>query len=305
MNNIEFCYASTYNRLTCYFCLLLGIWLTQPAQAQKKLHVDLKSGFTFARFQGPSEHFSSPRDLERFRFNTGVHLALGVGYALTPNSGLQAELQYAQAGTQYEFNGISYWFLPSRSGEVVYSFGTRNMELDVVNTYLALPLLFYAHSNRIELSVGAGVGYLLSSQATGRLAYSGLTESGARITPFTIDLRFDYLNDSFERLPLLGDRTRTVGGQPLEIPRVIGAYYESTGEEVHRFRQWDVQLFGSISFFLSQELFVGFRMSYGLSDITNNRQDASIVQVATDRSLIFTRDMDRNLVFYASVGLRF
>lgn len=269
------------------------------------MHVDIRSGFTFARFQGPSEQLGGGRDLEAYSFNTGVHLALGASYALSRNTSLKAELSYIQLGTNYEFNGFSYWLFPVENGDPVYSFGTRNEELEIVNTYLSMPLFYTVRTNRIELALGVGVSYLTSSEAEGRLSYSGLTENGTRVTPFTIDLNFDYLNDPFNHLPMLGDRVRNIDGQLVEIPRIIGAYYESTGVEVERFRRWDAQVIAGISFFLSEELFIGLRMSYGLTDITNNRQDMSIVRLTPDREIILTHDKDRNVAFHASVGLRF
>mgnify|MGYP006284012853 CR=1 FL=1 len=305
MNNIEFYCAKTCKQLLCCCYLLLSTSIARPALAQEPIQFDIKTGLTFARFSGPAEELSSGRDLEDYNFNAGFHLALGASYPLGRHDGLRAELFFSQNGTNYEFNGISYWFFPTENGEAVFSFGARNEDLEIINSYLVLPVMYYLRTNRVKVSLGAGVGYLLTSRAEGKLTYSGLTESGSRVSPFTIDLRFDYLNDAFEHSFPPDGRTRVIDGQTVQLPEVIGAYFESSGEQVHRFRRWDAQLLGNISFFLSDEIFLSLRITYGLNDITDDRQDVSLLRVEADKTPVFTHDFDRNLAFYVSVGMRF
>jgi len=305
VNNIVFYFANNCKQLLYCCYLLLSISILIPAQAQESIQFDIKAGLTFARFSGSAEQLSSGRDLEDYNFNAGFHLALGASYPLGRNNGLQTELFFSQNGTNYEFNGISYWFFPTENGEAVFSFGARNEDLEIVNSYLMLPVMYYVRANRVEISLGAGVGYLLTSRAEGKLTYSGLTESGSRVSPFTIDLNFDYLNDPFEEAAQTTGRTRVIDGQTVQLPEVIGAYYEFSGEPIRRFRRWDAQLIGNISFFLSDEIFLSLRMTYGLNDITHDRQDVSLLRVEADKTPVFTKDFDRNLAFYASVGMRF
>jgi lipocalin len=62
---------------------------------------------------------------------------------------------------------------------------------------------------------------------------------------------------------------------------------------------------GGLSFYLNQGLFVSFKGYYGLSDITRNEADYSVLELNDDQSLIFKSDDDRNITLQASVGFHF
>lgn len=298
-------FANTCSNCLFVLCLLIGIGTPFATLGQKKVQLDVKTGLTFARFQGPSEIVRINRETETYDFHTGFHLGLGINYPLSQNTALQLELLYVQKGTSYRFRGTSYWFFPTMAGEDIYSFGTRNMSLDIVNTYVELPISYVVHINRLELSAGAGLGYMVSAKGKGMITFSGLTERGAPVSPFNIELDFDYLEDPLQRVAIFDGPSRLIDGKVVKLPRSVNAYYESTGADVRRFRELDVFLNGNIAFFLSQSLFISLRMTYGLIDITNNRQEMALSRVNADKSLILTNDFDQNIAFFASIGLRF
>ncbi len=265
----------------------------------------MKSGITFANWRGPAEKIGNTRILETFDYRSGFHIALGGNLALSEHTGIQVELMYNQRGVKYEFNGQSYWFFSTDSGASLFSFGTKKIELVITTTYLEMPILYYIRTARVELSAGMGMGYLARAKGAGMLFYSGLTESGTAVAPFKVVLNFDYLRDPLQRQPASNGYYQVLDGQLVEIPYEIGAYYESSGVAKRSFHQLDAHLIAGISFFLSQELYVGLRMNYGITDVTNNRQDVAKTHIEPDKNIILNDDFDRQFAFQASVGLRF
>ncbi|MBK7873505.1 MAG: outer membrane beta-barrel protein [Saprospiraceae bacterium] len=302
-------YIASYSESNCKrFAPVLALLLSAQSflyAQNSKVSVDLKGGLTFATMAGPSEKAGSTRIVEEFSYLVGLHGGVGLHLELTNYTGLQIELLYNQKGTHYSYSGQSYWLFPTLAGETVFSFGTRKMELSILNSYLELPLLYSVRVGRVEMSAGLGMSFLLRSKGKGELLYSGLTESGALVLPFKAKLDFDYLHDPIRRVSYSENFYRTLDGQVIDIPQTMSAYYETSGIHTRRFHRLDAQLVGGISFFLSETLFLDLRINYGVGDVTNNRQDVSLTQVDRNRVPVTRNDYDQNFAFLASVGLRF
>ncbi|HMO40621.1 MAG TPA: outer membrane beta-barrel protein [Saprospiraceae bacterium] len=286
---------------------MLVLWLgvcTWSQGQSASLAIDLKAGGTFARWEGPLEDLGT-RTLEDFTYRTDFHAGLGLLRAFNDFSGLRFELLYSRKGTHYRFNGPSYWFFPTNNGGELFSIGTRKTELSIRTNYLELPVLYYLRINRIEFSVGAGGGWLLGAQGQGTLLYSGISESGSAVAPFSIALDFDYLRDPLPPIPSTDGIPRLLDGELVRIPRQMSAYdeYAGTGGRYLHFRE--VYLLGGVAFFLTRELYLDFRFNYGLANITNPAQDASLTRVNPDKSRILRDDYDRNMAWLVSAGIRF
>ena len=111
----------------------------------------------------PSEVDSKGNDLEKNTFSSGFHIGGMITMKLNSVAGLRAEILYSQRGTDYKYQGESYFRLFTESGAVASSRGTRYTTLRVTNTYVDLPLSAYLRLGRIELSAGGYGSFMLTT----------------------------------------------------------------------------------------------------------------------------------------------
>ncbi|MDX1940919.1 MAG: outer membrane beta-barrel protein [Saprospiraceae bacterium] len=299
----------SYSESNCKsFAPLLALLLSANSflyAQSSKVSIDLKGGLTFATMTGPSEKVGSSRILEEFSYVAALHAGGGIHVELSNYTGLQIELLFNQKGTHYSYSGQSYWLFSTLSGEKLFSFGTRKMELSIITSYLELPMLYTVRIRRVEMYAGLGMGLLVRAHGKGELLYSGLTETGSSVFPFKAKLDFDYMRDPLDRVSDPENFYRTIDGEEVEIPRMLDTYYETSGIHTRYFKRLDAEVIGGVSFFLNETLFLDLRFNYGIGDITNNRQDVSRTQVDENRMPVTRNDYDRNFAFLTSVGLRF
>jgi hypothetical protein len=280
---------------------LLGLL---PLQAQK-ISAGFRAGLNFATISGPLEMDDNGNELEEFSYKSGFHLGGMVNVKFNDVFSLRAELAYSQKGTEYNYLGTSYWIFDTANESNVYATGTRNTTLTVNNSYLDFPITAVARLGRVELSGGFNFGILATSRAAGELTFSGLSDGGTAIDPFTIALEFNYFRQSLQRIDVDEVEIRRVDGQDVIIPKVLGAYPQDLGEGERLYRTLDFGLVGGLSFYLNQGLFLGLRVNYGLADVTKSGRDASRYKLDTDKKFIFRNDDDRNLNLQASIGFNF
>lgn len=270
--------------------------------AQGNFSGGFRAGLTFGTLSGPVESTDAGMALENMSFSSGFHVGATFNYKLTDIFGVRGELLYAQKGTNYDYDGESFWVFEPLIGSPVYSSGTRRVSLDVTNSYLETPLSVYARFGKIEISGGVNPGILIGSRGFGELTYSGRTVLGTTIAPFTMNLEHQYRQDVFRGAVGTEVENRIIEGRPIEIPQTAGAYYEGLNNDEKLYRSFDVGLIGGLSFFLNESLFLGGRVHYGLSDVTNTQQDYARRTLDNNRNLILREDNDRNLVLYLSLG---
>ncbi len=284
--------------------LVTFLFFSFSSEAQN-LSYGVKAGLSFSNFQGPNEQDASGNEVENFELVTGFHVGGGVNAKFTDLFGLRAELLYSQKGVQYNFNGPSYWIFNDTDRERIYSTGQRSMIMEITNSYLDLPVMAFVRLGRIELSAGVSAGILVASQAAGgELIYSGTTTDGISVDEFTLTLDYSYLSDDFERAPVEENHDISIGGEIVQVPKSIGAYYEYDGEGEKLFNSLDLGLNAGVSFFLNQGLYIGARLNYGLSDVTKEEGDFSRVKMENNQ-FITRPDKDQNLVMQLSVGFSF
>ncbi len=270
--------------------------------AQGNFSGGFRAGLTFATLSGPAESTDNGAALEEISLSSGFHVGVTFNYKLTDNFGVRGELLYAQKGTNYDYDGESFWIFEPLIGTPVYSAGTRRMSLDVTNSYFETPLSMYARFGKIEISGGISPGILIGSRGVGELTYSGRTLLGTTIAPFTMNLDHQYRRDEFRGTVGNDVENRVIEGRPVEIPLTAGAYYEGVDNDEKRYNIFDIGLIGGLSFYLNNSLFLGGRIHYGLSDVTNTQQDYARRTLDNSRNLILREDNDRNLVLYLSLG---
>jgi len=281
--------------------LILTTFLFIGTSSAQEFSFGFKAGLNFSKIDGELETNSSDSNLEEANLSKGFHFGPIFNLKLTDAFTVRGELLYSQKGTDYNYNGQSFWlFYPQNGDPILHNGGNRNMRLFVSNSYLDIPILAVLRLGRIELSGGVNAALLISSKATGELTYAA-----ANIDPFTTSLEYNFRKD----VPTTDAGTdpflRAVNNTDVTVPKETGAYYGSFGRSDKLYNSFDLGLNAGIAFYLSEGLFVSFRMNYGLLDITKEEQDFSASRLSDDNTFIMRNDIDKNVSLQASVGFSF
>lgn len=285
-----------------FFCLIL---LLSGSVYAQRLSGGFRAGLNISNISGPSETGPNGEDLEMFTSVTGFHIGAVVGLELTDIFGFRGELSYTQRGTQYAYNGDSFWLYETAARGQFQSTGTRMAVLTVSNAYMSVPLTSYIRVGRVELLGGIGVGVYLSGRGTGELTYNGVSSRGTTIPEMVTALDYNFGNDFFGRNDFREDEFFDVDGQTLLSPKNIGAYYESNGSDKNLFKTIDYYAIVGLSVYVNKSMFIGGRINYGLTDITRSEQDFSKLSLGDNNQFIHRDDFDRNISIEASIGFSF
>jgi hypothetical protein len=262
-----------------------------------------KAGLNFSRFDGPSETGDTGQDLESYGTGTGFHIGATFALGLTDYFGLKADLMYSQKGTEYQYDGPSYFVLynaTSGTGRVL--FGNRNFSLDLLQSYIDIPVMAYVRLGKLELSGGVNAAVLIGSRGTGGITFA---ENTGAVAPFSVTLDYGFFSSDYGVDAIIESENITLDNANFLLPRTIDAYYETDGQEGKKFNRLDFGLNAGAAFFLNTGLYVGFRYNYGLSDVTKTEQDFSMRALDADRNYVTREDKDRNISLQGSVGFRF
>jgi len=286
---------------------VLTICIYQLGQAQE-LTYGFKTGLTISKINGSSEQ-SSGRDLESNATTGGFMVGAIFRYNITELVGLKGELLYNQKGTKYNYSGLGYQILPSQAGTRINITGAQRIDLDISNSYLNLPIMVYGKVGKFELEGGVSIGLLLSSTGTGELEIDGITAAGASTGVYTAFLDYRYKKDEPGGVVSIVAEdlaTLNIDGQLINIPKILGAYYAFTEDRGDYFNTLDIGLVGGINYYWNSTLYLGGRVNYGLSDVTdNNGYDVARMNLDSAGNFITNADKDRNLSIQISLGFSF
>jgi hypothetical protein len=299
--------------------LLLFVFAALSARAQ--LRYGFKTGLNFAQISGPSELNDAGAELESWKNVTGFHIGMTFGYKFTDNFGLRGEFMYSKRGAKYTFEGQSYRIFKHSSGDRL-TLGNSRYLININNSYLDIPVIAYARWGDFEISGGAYAGLLVASSGEGSLRYSGLNNLGEQVyqqpdknnTELDFNLNYNYRRDdpgegtgpddeAFVNVVLAGGSGNNAVVS--ETPKTLGAYYDYPQGSKRLYSALDYGLVGGISYYISNALYIGARLQYGLADITRNEADLARARVGAGNALLFRDDKDRNFVIQASVGFSF
>jgi hypothetical protein len=294
--------TSKHKTMKAIFLTLFLALATQLLHAQGLFSGGFRAGLTFSSIQGPSETDDNGTALETFGFSSGFHVGASFNYKLTDLFGLRGELLYAQKGVNYTYDGPSFWIFEPLNSAPILSRGTRQMRINVSNSYIETPVMAFGRIGPIEISAGINPAFLVSSRGFGELSYSGRTTLGSNVAPLTINLEHNYLKDTY-RQAIGNDREqRIIDGRAVEIPLRTGAYQEGNQNDHKTYQRFDLGLIGGLSFFINESLYLGGRLHYGLSDVTHNQQDFSRKNLDNNGGFVARDDKDRNMALYLSLG---
>lgn len=264
-----------------------------------------RAGLNFIGFSGDQETSTDgSMTFEEFKRTTGFHVGATFALAFTDLVGVKADLMYSQKGGEKRFNGPSYLYLYSgpddQDGQVF--FADLDAQIDVVNSYIDIPVVGYYRLGALEFEAGASMGFLVNSQASG-----GQTYTNTRLTnnPIVFNVDGSYFSDDAGWDGILGRSATTLPGAQEPLPSVISAYYNNNSNDP-LYRRFDFALIGGINVFLNNGLFIGGRYQYGLTDITLPDNDLRLTNETRIGGREYnTEDKDYSRSFQASIGFRF
>lgn len=294
-------------------CALALLLTTFVFSLDAQIRYGFKTGLNFASMKGPSDVDADGKELESWDNVTGFHIGASFAYNFTDNYSVQTELLFSKRGAKYTFDGDSYRIFRYTNGQTL-STGTSRYLINVNNSYMDIPITFVARWGDFEVSAGGYAGFMVGSVGDGSLRYSGTTvplgntvtntETGA--SELVFNLSHNYRKDE----PGEGDDAvkviAKVDARNVEMPSTLGAYYDYTEDRGSLYNSFDYGLIGGLAYYLSNSLYIGARLQYGMADVTNNNADLSKTEInVTDGTLIYRDDKDKNFVIQASVGFSF
>ncbi len=286
------------------FCLF---WVILPFSHAQDLHLGFQAGLNFNHFNGPVEKDGTGLILEEMVNNSGFQIGVTANYALLDFFGLRGELLFSQLGGRYRYHGQGFLLLPAESNKSVLLTGNKNLTLNINNAYFYLPVSMYVKPLRqIELSIGAGAGFLIASTAVGQLRFGGITEGGQPLDTLEVSLTYNYLKDETGTHPGGVQQTLILDGESVSIPSRAGAYWlQARPERGSAFNRWDFSLHAAINLYLGRSLYLGGKFQYGLSDVSNDDFDYSGYRPDSAGQPILRKDKDRQFSYQIRVGFNF
>ncbi len=287
--------------LSILFCLSLGFTCLQA-----QLGLGFKAGLSYMELDGPLER-TADEVLEEYTLSSGFQIGVVFDYAFTDLVGLRAELLFSQKGGRYKYDGDGYFFISPAN--LVVARGDKLIQLDIVNTYIDIPITAYYKVGKFEIHGGAVLGLLVGSKARGIRQFNGtVVGSGEIIERFEQTLDYNYGSDRAQGF-LSGDAIRLMSGAVL--PKSPGAYFDFpplTSRVIAQptlYQRFELGLVGGLTFFPNKGLGFTARYHLGLSDVTNEEADISQIELTGSSGLVRRDDDDKNRGFQFSIMFLF
>jgi opacity protein-like surface antigen len=269
--------------------------------------VGVRAGLNYSQFSGPLEAN------ETFSMSSGFHFGVNYTYELPTNIGFRAELLYIQRGSKQKYDDEnSFYIINPIEPSTMESFvepGHKVLDMNITSSYLSIPLTVQYRLNRkFEIYGGASLDFMIGPNGRGKVDF----ESSVRRD----DIRFVQSLDHSYGSDEAGEYNRflpnnikiLVEGDVVTLPKVIGAYYDSTTAQRElgdRLNSFNSHLIGGFNYFINTGFYLGLRYEYGLLDITNNAVDVSLVSLDENDDYIYRDDKDTDFTFSVSFGFRF
>lgn len=295
------------NRFGIAFLLLFA---TLNLSAQEFAY-GFKVGLNFSTLLADSELDANGASLESFDYNSGFHVGAAFIYRLTDLVGFKGELLFNQRGVKYGYDGQGFQiFTDDQNTRILSANGSRQFFLEVVNSYIDIPLTaYYKIGDKLEVYGGIDVSFLVGSSAVGSYTYTGEVPGFPDIDNQRFDLDFNYYGDEAAANTIIDENTAVYtlmnNSRSITIPEQLGAYYLDYPEKDGAFYNvLDFGLTGGLAFYINSGLFISGTVNYGLADATNDFYDISRSEI-NGLEYVSRSDKDTNLTFMASVGFAF
>lgn len=261
--------------------------------------VGVRAGWNLSKFDGPLETHDT------FKLNNGFHFGINYGYKFSNKFMLRTELLYNQVGSKQIYNGPSYYLIYT-ADKTVYEKGKKTINLEITNSYISLPVSgVWSPSPKFEIFGGVSANFLASSGGRGTLRFE--SDANPDNIVFRQALDYRYYNDE-AKTPSSGNLSVIkirVDGKIVELPKSIGAYYQTDAKVANQYKWYNFNTFAGFNYFLNRGFYAGVRYEYGLTDVTNDKMDHSQENLNENYSFIKRKDKDRQITWQLSVGFRF
>ena len=288
---------------TC-LTLLLFTLLCTCARAQD-FSGGFRAGLNFVALSGPLEMTDEGLETQTRRRATGFHVGATFALAFTDLVGVKADVMYSQKGGQILFDGPSTLYLYQDAGDTGLPFSsTRTSDIDIVNSYIDVPLTVYYRLGNLEIEGGVSAGFLVNSRVTGGVMHTDIDRLGSAEVVYSIDGRYFSDDAGFEGITSSVEGSVGPNGEP--IPQTVSAYYDNLDDE-KLYRRLDFGLVGGLAYYLNNGLYIGARYQLGLTDVSKGENDLRITRNEENLGTreFNTEDKDYTRSIQASVGFRF
>ncbi len=286
-----------------FLCMAFFFGLSLKAQSDF-LGFGFRAGLSFAKIDGPSELGPNGEDLETNNMASGFHIGVMVNLKFSDIMGLRTELLYSQRGTDYTYDGPSYYLLGRNTLQSVTLMGRRKQTINLSNSFIDIPLMAYYKIGYFEISGGLNTGILIASGAGGSIEFDGVSPNGNPVAPFEVNLNYNYKSDD-AGYASAETKDVIVDGRRCALPNFVGAYYEFPAKEKSLYKTIDFGLAAGVAYFLNDGLFLSIRYIYGLSDMDRNFYDVSLQSLSPNGTPIQRADINKSKSWQFSVGFSF
>src|SRR5688572_14010846 len=208
-----------------------------------------RAGLSSSKIDGPSELGPGSETLETNKYTGGFHIGALINFKFTDIFGLRTEFMYSQRGTNYTYDGPSYFFLDQNTLQPVTLLGNRTQTIKVSNSYLDIPITAYYKVGFFEFFGGLNTGILLASSGGGEIVFDGTSPLGEPIA-FEVGLDYNYKGDepgSSSGTPQIVQ----VDGRDYPTPQFLGAYYDDTVKDGNYYKTLDFGVTAGVAYFLN------------------------------------------------------
>lgn len=291
----------------CFRYLLPALLLLVVAREAigQDIRMGVRAGLNWSTLDGPLETGDTGKNLEDYSWNTGFHVGITVSWELSELMGLRSEFFYSQEGVKRSYDGPSYYvFRPLENP--IYATGNANINLDVTNSHLSIPVLVYGKPLPwLELFAGGRFGLIVASTAFGDIEFAGTASNGTAVE-LRHELDFRYFSDrTGQGIFLQPINTVTISGEQVPYPHTGRAYFLFSESRGKLYRSMNFSLEAGLSVYTGRSLYLSGRVLMGLTDLTKEKADISWKELDSDKQFISRKDKDTALAIQLSVGFKF
>lgn len=289
-----------------YIGTFLTVFLMISGLSAQELGAGFKIGFTLSQFDGPSE-MAMGQSLESYEPINGFAIGGSISLKMSSLWGFTGEILYNQRGTDYTYDGPSYYIFDRGTPDQLIAVGNRKTDLQISNAYIEIPLSIYIEPvKRVKISAGPYAGFLVNATAGGDLTFTDGQAGNAGVDEFTIALDYNFGRDEVG----IGEDDETqmvrVGGEFRRVPETADAYFlfeENRDGSTYKTLDYGIQT--GLSVTISRGIYLGARYSHGLADISDEDLNVSKKEIESDGNFISLDEKDTNRSWQFFFGFSF
>ncbi len=240
---------------------------------------------------------------------TGFLIGVTAQWNFVERFGVRAEALYSRKGGKMSYEGPGFFNFKKEDGtRLLAQNGTTSLALNLNNTYLDVPILAVFRYGKLELSAGPSVSLLIGSTGVGELDFSRAAAPGGQTAIAFSEKRalsYNFFRDDAGEGVSETPNELTVDGQKVILDQQLGAYYQLETKPASLYNRLDLGLVGGLSFYFNDALYLGARLNYGLSDISNDAADLQLSALDASKKPVFLAKKDQNFVIQGCVGFSF